>query len=98
MTDFRTLLADLRRPRLLLRAARCGLDDYRRDRDLKRLLNGDCPSAPERTLPRLIDEEERLEATRRRGDATYSLSRHIDVLIALLAELRLLPQPQQTAG
>jgi hypothetical protein len=97
MTDFRTLLADLRRPRLLLRAARCGQEDYRRDRDLKRLLNGECPAAPERALPRLIDEEERLEATRRQGDASYSLNRHIEVLIALLAELQLLPKPQQMA-
>jgi len=97
MTDFRTLLADLRRPRLLLRAARCGQEDYRRDRDLKRLLNGECPSAPERALPRLIDEEERLETTRRQGDASYSLNRHIEVLIALLAELQLLPKPQQMA-
>ena len=36
MTDFRTLLADLRRPALLLRAARLGLEDFQRDRDLRR--------------------------------------------------------------
>ncbi len=38
MTDFHTVLANLRRPRLLIRAARFGLQDYRRDRDLRRLL------------------------------------------------------------
>jgi len=38
MTDFRIILANLRRPRLLIRAARFGLEDYRRDRDLSRLL------------------------------------------------------------
>ena len=32
MTDIRALLSDLRRPRLLIRAARFGLGDYRRDR------------------------------------------------------------------
>ncbi len=37
MTDFRLLLAELRRPRLLIRAARYGMQDYRRERDLKRL-------------------------------------------------------------
>ena len=37
MTDFRIILANLRRPRLLIRAARFGLEDYRRDRDLSRL-------------------------------------------------------------
>ncbi|SEN44737.1 hypothetical protein SAMN04488103_10599 [Gemmobacter aquatilis] len=97
MTDFRSLLADLRRPCLLLRAARFGVEDFRRDRDLKRVLNGECPSGPEKSLPRLIAEEERLEETRRIGDASYSLNRHIEVLIALISELRLLPRGQQPA-
>lgn len=96
MTDFRTLLAELRRPRLLIRAARCGMEDYRRERDLKRLLRQEI-SSPEKALPRLIDEEERLERTRRAGDASYSLNRHVEVLIALLGEMRLLPNTAQTA-
>ncbi|MBT9245177.1 hypothetical protein KM031_00750 [Gemmobacter fulvus] len=96
MTDFRTLLADLGRPRLLIRAARFGIEDYCRDRDLKRLLNADSPASPEKALPRLLSEEERLEQTRKAGDASYSLNRHIEVLIALMAEVRLLPRaPQQ---
>lgn len=97
MSDIRTLISDLRRPRLLLRAARFGAADYRRDRDLKRLLQGDALPAPEQTLPRLIDEEGRLEQTRRSGDASYSLTRHIDILIALIAELHLIPKPGQMA-
>ena len=44
MTDFRTLLADLRRPRLLIRAARFGVADYKRERDLRRLIKR--PTAP----------------------------------------------------
>lgn len=95
MTDFRTLLADLRRPRMLIRAARCGLGDYRRDRDLRRLIDGIAP--PERAMSRLICEEERIEAIRRSGDASYSVARHIDVLIALMGEVRLLPRPDQLA-
>jgi hypothetical protein len=91
MTDFRALLADLRRPKLLIRAARHGQSDYRRDRDLKRLLNGQQP-APDRSVPRLLNEEERLEETRKSGDAAYSIARHIEVLIALMAEVRLLPR------
>lgn len=92
MTDFRALLADLRRPRLLIRAARHGLADYRRDRDLKRLVQLHGPATPEAALPRLLSEEERLEEIRRSGDAGYSLARHIEVLIALMAEVRLLPR------
>ena len=90
MNDFRSLLADLRRPRLLIRAARCGLADYRRDRDLRRLIP--FAAAPDCTLPQLLDEEERLEAVRKRGDAAYSVGRHVEVLIALMAEVRLLPR------
>ena len=89
MTDFRALLADLRRPRLLINAARCAIADYRRDRDLRRLIDANLP--PHRALPRLMDEEQRLEDTRRAGDARYSVGRHIEVLAALIAETRLLP-------
>lgn len=93
MTDFRALLADLRRPRLLIRAARCGVDDYRRDRDLRRLIDG--TMSPDRALPRLMREEKQLEEIRLSGDAEYSVSRHIEVLIAMLGEIRLLPRAAQ---
>ena len=33
-----------------------------------------------------------MEQTRRAGDAGYSVARHIEVLIALMAEVRLLPR------
>ena len=91
MTDFRALLAELRRPQLLIRAARCGLADYRRDRDLRRLL--DAQPSPDRALRRLLTEEEAVEATRRSGEAGYSVAHHIELLIALMAEVRLLPRP-----
>ncbi|MDO9638622.1 MAG: DUF6477 family protein [Pseudotabrizicola sp.] len=87
MTDVRTRLADLRRPSLLMRAARFGQSDYRRDRDLKRLV--DLPASYEAAVCQLLSQEDRLEETRQRGDAGYSLTRHIEVLIALLAESRL---------
>ena len=92
MTDFRALLADMKRPRMLIRAARFGLGDYRRERDLRRLINAESIPTLERSLPRLLSEEGRLEETRRAGDASYSISRHIEVLIALMGEVRLLPR------
>jgi Family of unknown function (DUF6477) len=88
MSDFRMMLANLRRPRLLMHAARFGLGDYRRERDLRRLV--DSAASPDQTVPRLLSVEEALEATRVAGDASYSPARHIDVLIALLAEAQLL--------
>lgn len=94
MTDFRALLETLRRPRMLIRAARLGLVDYRRDRDLKRLV--DNTPTPERAVTRLLLEEERLEDIRQSGAASYSVSRHIEVLIALMSEVRLLPRAPKT--
>jgi Family of unknown function (DUF6477) len=83
MSDPRSLLATLRRPRLLMHAARFGLAEYRRDRDLRRFVSS--PATPEATVSSLISVEARLEATRVAGDAAYSVARHIEVLIALLA-------------
>lgn len=88
MTDCRTMLATLRRPRLLMRAARFGLAEYRRERDLRRHV--DSVTSPENTVTTLMSVEARLEATRIAGDAAYSVARHIEVLIALLAEAQLL--------
>ena len=90
MSDLSTILANLRRPRLLIRAARHGIQDYRRDRDLRRLIHASTPPSPETALARLFDAEEKLEETRRSGDAAYSIARHVDVLIAMMAEARLL--------
>lgn len=80
-------VSDRRRPRLLLSAARHGLSLYRRDRDLQRLLTSAESRMP--PLDALFTAEARCEAARRNGAATYSFARHIEVLIALLAELRL---------
>ncbi len=88
MTDCRTLLASLRRPRLLMRAARFGLTEYRRERDLRRYVTG--VASPEDAVTSLMTVEARLEETRIAGDAAYSVGRHIEVLIALLAEAQLL--------
>lgn len=90
MTDFRAILANLRRPRLLIRAARFGLEDYRRDRDLRRILPASLPV--EATVSQLLQEEARLETIRVAGAQDYPMARHIEVLIALMAEVRLLPR------
>ena len=84
MTDFRDLLKNLRRPRLLVQAARLGMADYRRERDLRRIAG--TPAAPDHA-------QAALEQTRRAGDAGYDIARHVEVLIALMAEVRLLPAP-----
>lgn len=98
MTDVTALLATLRRPRLLIRAARFGLADYNRDRDLKRLMRLPATPHPRAAVDRLISAEAELEACRRSGGAAYSPARHVEVLIALMAEARLLPRPGEGAA
>ena len=85
MTSHQDRLSRIRRPRLLMHAARLGLAGYRRERDLKRLLR-DMPEGRD-AMDRLITEEERLETTRTSGAGTYSTLRHVSVLIAILGEL-----------
>ena len=91
--------APLRRPRLLIRAARAGQGAWRRDRDLPRLLgNATLPGAA--TVMRLLRAEEAwLDRARREGHGAYSLERHVAVLIALLAEIRaeVAPGPRPSA-
>ncbi len=93
MSDLRQLVYSLRRPRLLIRAARAGMADYRRDRDLKRLMRTTSVPAPSGAVARLLEEERGLELTRKAGAASYSVMRHVEVLIALMAEAQLLPVP-----
>jgi len=90
MTDLATILTAIRRPKILIRAARAGVVEYRRERDLKRLLRQRA-TAPDQAISSLIDEEHRLESHRAAGEATYNLQRHVAVLTALLAEARMLP-------
>ncbi|AJE46943.1 DUF6477 family protein [Celeribacter indicus] len=91
MTDVATLLSNLRRPRLLIRAARLGLADYNRNRDLLRVMRSATVPSPLRAVSALIEEEARIEESRRSGTGAYDVVRHVDLLIALMAEARLLP-------
>lgn len=94
MTDnviaFRSRLANqsLRRPRVLIQAARAGQSGWRRDRDLARLLNSDGCPAPGAALRRLRAEEGLLDDARRAGAADYDMRRHVLLMIAILAEMR----------
>lgn len=91
MTDLLTQLQTTRRPRLLLRAARLGAMDYRRERDLCRIAHTATLPAPQTALHLLLAEEEKWETLRQAGDATYRLTRHVELLIAIMGEARFLP-------
>lgn len=94
MSQMTPILPPLTRPRLLLAAARHGLKDYRRARDLGRIAPLSAEIPPGRALRELVAAEAGLERLRKTGDASYSAPRHVSVLIALLAEAEARwPQP-----
>ncbi len=89
MTILDTPLATLRRPRLLMSAARFGLGGYDRDAVLPRLLGGDTPLPGRACVDILVEREAASERARQSGAATYSIAEHVDLLTALVAETRL---------
>ncbi len=90
MQDLLSMMSALTRPRLLVRAARLGAGDYRRDRHLQRLLGYGALPRPAEALMRLMEIERDHEDRRRCDDAGYSLPRHLDVLIAMMGEAQAL--------
>lgn len=96
MQDILTMLTNLQRPRLLIRAARFGQKDYSRGRDLRRILKTQATYGPGRAIIELVGVETQHEDKRKSGDASYSIARHIEVLIALMAEAKLLAARQST--
>lgn len=92
MTDLISRLSALHRPRILIRAARIGARAYSRNRHLPRLLGyGNMPKVPI-AVTRLFEQEQMLDQRRRHNDPGYSLTGHINVLIALMGEAQLLQQ------
>jgi hypothetical protein len=90
MKDVLGLLNQLRRPRLLIRAARIGAEDYRRAPQLHRILGQGSLPRPGAALMRLIEIEAQLDDSRRGASAAYSVSRHVEVLTAMMGEARLM--------
>jgi len=90
MTDILSLLKSLHRPRLLIRAARLGLADYNRARDLKRVMKVSQLPTPGRAILSLINREAEIEEARKNGQASYSIAQHVDILVAMMGEARLL--------
>ena len=84
------MIAGLNRPRLLVRAARFGVDDYDRRTQLPRLLGSLSLPRNGEAIMRLLDIEADINDRRVGAAAEYSSARHVAVLIALMGEARLL--------
>lgn len=98
MTDLLALLDTLKRPRLLINAARLGLVDYRREMHLPRQLGGHRPACSRDALHQLMDLEHEMNNRRRACAAEYSAARHVGLLIAMMAEARILRCSQRAGG
>lgn len=96
MQDVLSMLQALRRPPLLMRAARIGADEYRRAAHLPRLLGYGVLPRHGAALMKLMELENTLNDQRKCGDTSYSLVKHVDVLIAMVGEARVL-RASQTA-
>ncbi|SLN35978.1 hypothetical protein ROA7450_01699 [Roseovarius albus] len=96
--DYTDQLDSLRRPRTLIQAARIGMADYRRETHLQQCIEAvPLPSANAATAQLL--ELERLENHRRLDDdMTYSVKKHVEILIALMSEARLLRASQSSCN
>ncbi len=94
MSDILNRLARLRRPHLLIRAARIGADDYQRGIHLPRLLGTGLPPRHGVALEMLMEIEAEMDHSRRQNAADYAMIKHVEVMIAVIAESRVLRATQ----
>ncbi len=90
MTDILTMLAGLKRPKTLIRAARIGMRDYRRETALRRLLGFNHPTETTPIVFALMEIEADMNDNREANTASYSPMRHVEVMIALMSEADIL--------
>jgi hypothetical protein len=82
----------------LVQAGTIGARSYRRGPALRRILGKAPPPRSAVVLVQLIDIEADLNARRKKTDAGYNLVRHIEVMIALIAEAAILRETHQRCG
>jgi hypothetical protein len=95
MLDLLGMIAALDRPRLLVNAARLGVDDYSRTLHLPRLFKTTAAPRSGEAILKLLEMEAMLEERRKLQAADYTTARHVAVLIALLGEARFLRAAQR---
>lgn len=79
-------LSYMKRPSLLVTAARAGVMTYNRERSLRRILKTTGTPALLKGLTMLLDEEQIQNDLRRTGSGLYDVSHHIELMIALIAD------------
>ena len=92
MTNLKSTLETIHRPKTLMRAAKSALSDYDRSKGLQRLLGKSDQLRPEDALQELLPLEQDCETRRQTGRVAYSVARHLEVMVAIIAEASLLPE------
>jgi len=90
MEDILTQISRLKRPTLLVSTARHGIEDYSRVLHLKRLLRVDTLPGPAQAIVKLMEIEASVNALRLAKQAEYSVARHVELMVALMCEARIL--------
>ena len=84
MTQDSAEIVNIRRPKILMQAARICAKGYKRETMLPRLLG----ASAARVVEVLRAQEEGLESARQARISTYSPQAHVEVLSALMAECK----------
>ncbi|MGJ8611219.1 MAG: DUF6477 family protein [Octadecabacter sp.] len=90
MEDVLTTLSRLNRPQLLVRTARHGIQDYNRLVHLRRLLKSEHVPGPSQAIVTLLELEAVTDQLRQDGRGEYSVARHVEMIVALMCEARIL--------
>jgi len=90
MEDVLSIVSRLKRPTLLVRTARHGLDSYNRVVHLRRLLKTDTLPGPAQAILKLLELEESVNTLRTAARAEYTVAQHVELIVALMCEARIL--------
>lgn len=90
MEDVLTQVSRLNRPKLLVRTAKHGLEHYNRIVHLRRALKSEVLPSPGKAILKLMEQEAVLDQQRIAHGAEYSVARHIELLVAIMCEARIL--------
>ncbi|MBL4873884.1 MAG: hypothetical protein JKY41_10955 [Rhodobacteraceae bacterium] len=97
MNQSQAQLNTIQRPKLLIRAARSAVGEFRWGRDLRMAKEGSESKSQQQLFNSLMEEELRLNDERIEGDAAYNVRKHIRTLTALMV-VAARPMPRQQAA
>ena len=90
MEDVLTQVSRLKRPALLVRTARHGIQAYNRVVHLRRSLKTETLPGPGQAIVKLMELEVVMNAQRLEHRAEYSVARHVELLVAIMSEAQIL--------